>query len=188
MGHHRRRHLRTDRSALSLRSAALRSLRATGGRVRGRSGPFQTERTLKAILEHSPSVGFAAPIHLKRLFAVDPDDAWTDMRLLAHAGAPCPPEVSAEARRRFGDEAVWEFYGSTEGQFTVCSPADRLAAPGSVGRARPNRRLRLDDDGHIWCTAPPAAAFTYWDDPERTKLAWRTTSMVTCTWTGGGTT
>ncbi|MFZ1434255.1 MAG: acyl-CoA synthetase, partial [Candidatus Microthrix parvicella] len=27
-----------------------------------------------------------------------------------------------------------------------------------------------------WCTAPPAAAFTYWDDPERTKLAWRTTS------------
>ncbi len=139
-------------------------------------GPFQAERTLKAILEHSPSVGFAAPIHLKRLFAVDPDDAWTDMRLLAHAGAPCPPDVSAEARRRFGDEAVWEFYGSTEGQFTVCSPADRLAAPGSVGRARPNRRLRLDDDGHIWCTAPPAAAFTYWDDPEHTKLAWRTTS------------
>ena len=33
--------------------------------------------------------------------------AWTE-RLVAHAGAPCPPEVSAEARRRFGDEAVWE--------------------------------------------------------------------------------
>ncbi|MCB1026309.1 MAG: acyl--CoA ligase [Microthrixaceae bacterium] len=137
-------------------------------------GPFEADRTLAAIIEHAPTVTFAAPIHLKRLFAADPDDGWRQMRLVAHAGAPCPPEVSAEARRRFGDEAVWEFYGSTEGQFTVCSPEDRRTAPDSVGRARPHRRLSLDDDGRIWCATPPYAEFEYWDDPERTARAWRT--------------
>lgn len=155
-----------------LRFAACALL--TGGSVVV-PGPFDAERTLAAILEHAPTATFAAPIHLKRLFTADADGRWTRMRLVAHAGAPCPPEVSAEARRRFGDDRVWEFYGSTEGQFTVQSPEDRRVAPGSVGRARPNRSLSVDDEGHIWCETPRWAHFTYWDDPERTAEAWRPT-------------
>ena len=38
---------------------------------------------------------------------------------------------------------VWEFYGSTEAQFTVCGPDEWLAHPGTVGRARPGRRLSI---------------------------------------------
>ena len=45
------------------------------------------------------------------------------------------------ARTRPG--AVWEFYGSTEAQFTVCPPEDWLEHPGTVGRARPGRRLDI---------------------------------------------
>ena len=38
----------------------------------------------------------------------------------------------------FPPGAVWEFYGSTEGQFTACSTDDWLTRPGSVGQARPD--------------------------------------------------
>jgi long-chain acyl-CoA synthetase len=68
---------------------------------------------------------------------------------------------------------VWEFYGSTEGQFTACSPADWLAHPGTVGRARPGRRLATDPDGTVWCEVPHFARFTYWRDPDKTAAAWR---------------
>ena len=69
--------------------------------------------------------------------------------------------------------SVWEFYGSTEAQFTVCSPEDWLASPGSVGRARPGRRLETDDRGQLWCAVPRWARFEYWRAPEKTAAAWR---------------
>ena len=68
---------------------------------------------------------------------------------------------------------MWEFYGSTEGQFTACPSADWEARPGTVGRARPNRRLAVGDDGVIWCDVPGYARFEYWRDPARTAAAWR---------------
>jgi acyl-CoA synthetase (AMP-forming)/AMP-acid ligase II len=98
------------------------------------------------------------------------------------------------ARARPG--AVWELYGSTEAQYTVCSPDDWLEHPGTVGRARPGRRLSVapieDDDlvdevptdlvdegeGAIWCDQPDFARFTYWRDPEATADAWRGSSCT----------
>ena len=93
----------------------------------------------------------------------------------------CSPTPAPTARRRssgvaveaFPAGSVWEFYGSTEGQFTACSSADWEAHPGTVGRARPHRRLVVDDDGVIWCGVPRYARFEYWRDPVRTAAAWR---------------
>jgi acyl-CoA synthetase (AMP-forming)/AMP-acid ligase II len=68
---------------------------------------------------------------------------------------------------------VWEFYGATEGQFTVCPPEQWLQHPGTVGRSRPGRRVDVDDAGLVWCHVPPFARFEYWRDPERTEAAWR---------------
>ena len=78
-----------------------------------------------------------------------PDERFDSLRLLAHAGAPCPDTVKRAIMGRVRPGGVWEFYGSTEAQFTVCPPEDWLERPGTVGRARPGRRLHV---------APVAAA------------------------------
>ncbi|MDZ7734016.1 MAG: fatty acid--CoA ligase family protein [Acidimicrobiia bacterium] len=112
------------------------------------------------------------PAHLQRLFALDPDPPVGCFRLLAHAGAPCPAPLKEHAIDVFRDDAVWEFYGSTEGQFTACSSEEWRERPGTVGRARAGRWLAVDDDGVIWCRPPRYAGFEYWHDADATARAW----------------
>ena len=95
------------------------------------------------------------------------------LRLLVHAGSPCPPALKRTAMALTGPDVVWEFYGSTEGQFTVCPPAEWLERPGTVGRARPGREVSVDGDGLVWCRPPAFARFVYWRDEARTAAAWR---------------
>lgn len=138
---------------------------------------FDAAGALRAIADLVPTTSFCAPAHLQRLFAAVDEGATLPpldrVRLLAHAGAPCPAPLAQRTVDAFPAGAVWEFYGSTEGQFTACSPADRRARPGSVGRARPGRRLSVDPDGTIWCAVPDHARFSYWRDPAKTAHAWR---------------
>jgi len=126
-----------------------------------------------------PTTAFVVPAHLQRLFGrLDETGRTLDtssFRLLAHAGAPCPEPVRRRAHEAFGRDVVWEFYGSTEGQFTACSADDWLSHPGTVGRARPGRVITVDENDEIWCSVPPWARFEYWRDPERTAAAWKQT-------------
>jgi len=127
-----------------------------------------------AVRATAPTTAFMVPTHLQRVLtspAGVPDLA--SFRVLAHAGAPCPEPLKRAAIDAFPAGAVWEFYGSTEGQFTVCSSAEWEARPGTVGRARPGRALSTDADGVIWCDVPPRWRWSYWRDPERTAAAWR---------------
>jgi long-chain acyl-CoA synthetase len=118
------------------------------------------------------------PTHLQRLFAhwdaVGVPDL-SSFRLVAHAGAACPPRVKERLVELFPDGSTWEFYGSTEGQFTACRSEEWLDRRGTVGRARPGRALSLDPDGRIWCAVPVHARFTYFGDDARTAEAWRDT-------------
>ena len=98
---------------------------------------------------------------------------WSSFRRLVHAGAPCPEPLKRAVLDAAPAGSVWEFYGSTEAQFTVCSPEDWLAHPGSVGRARPGRALETDERGQLWCTVPRWARFEYWRAAEKTAAAWR---------------
>src|SRR5690606_38316078 len=53
---------------------------------------------------------FLAPVPLQRLLG-DDEVRGHAMRLVAHAGVPCPAKVRAAARGAFGDDVVREFYG-----------------------------------------------------------------------------
>jgi long-chain acyl-CoA synthetase len=122
-----------------------------------------------------PNTTFMAPAALARLLdaAGDQNQCFDQLRLLVHAGSPCPPSLKRQALAAVGPDVLWEFYGSTEGQFTVCSPEEWLERPGTVGRARPGRKLSVDEDGTIWCRPPSFAHFEYWRDPVKTAAAWR---------------
>ena len=140
-------------------------------------GPFDPAVVTAAIAEHRPTSLFCVPTHLQRLFAHWDDVGVPDLssfRLVAHAGAACPPPVKEQLVKLFPTGSTWEFYGSTEGQFTACRSEEWLERPGTVGRARPGRRLLLED-GVIWCVVPEHARFAYWGAPEKTAEAWRAT-------------
>lgn len=136
-------------------------------------GPFDAARAAQTIDEHRPTSSFMVPAHLQRLFAVGDLPDLASFRLIAHAGAPCPAPLKLAAIDAFGLDAVWEFYGSTEGQFTACPSSAWLDRPGTVGRARAGRELDTDDDATIWCRPPDHARWEYWRSPERTEAAWR---------------
>jgi acyl-CoA synthetase (AMP-forming)/AMP-acid ligase II len=131
---------------------------------------FDVDTASELVATAGVTTTFMAPVHLQRLLTQAPPATHT-LRLLAHAGSACPTRVKQHAVDLFGAPVVTEFYGSTEGQFTVCSTAEWAAHPGTVGRARPGRRLEIVD-GQIWCEAPPHARFEYWGDPEKTAAAW----------------
>lgn len=159
-------------------SAPLRFALATlwrGGSVL-LPGWFDATAIAQAIVEHRPTVAFTVPSHLQRLFALPQVPAST-YRLLAHAGSSCPPTLKRAIHAWAGVERTWEFYGSTEGQFTVCSGPEWQERPGTVGRARPGRSLRVvdadaDGIGTIRCAPPSWGAFEYWRDPAKTTRAW----------------
>lgn len=135
---------------------------------------FSVEGFVAAVRDHAPTTMFCVPTHLQRLLAADDLPDVSSFRLVAHAGAPCPEPVRRGAHAWFGTDVVWEFYGSTEGQFTACRAEDWQAHPGTVGRARPGRTMSADADGQLWCAVPPWARFEYWRDAERTAESWRT--------------
>ena len=134
---------------------------------------FDAATAARAISEFAVTTTFMVPAHLQRLLATDTLPDVAGLRLLVHAGAPCPEPLKRAVLDAFPPGAVWEFYGATEGQFTVCPPDDWLAHPGTVGKARPGRRLSVDADGTIWCAVPDHARFEYWRDPAKTASAWR---------------
>ncbi|MCW2857501.1 MAG: AMP-dependent synthetase and ligase [Marmoricola sp.] len=142
---------------------------------------FDPAAVTAAIEHHRPTTMFCVPAHLQRLFNYWDTTGWPDLscfRLVAHAGAPCPDSLKHRLITAFAPGSTWEFYGATEGQFTACRSEEWLERPGTVGRARPGRGLRIDADGLIWCTVPAHARFTYFGAPEKTAAAWQGNSFT----------
>jgi long-chain acyl-CoA synthetase len=156
---------------------------------------FDAATALDTLRRHRPTTAFLVPTHLHRLLqhpGLHADEQFDSLRLLAHAGAPCPDTVKRAIMERVRPGGVWEFYGSTEAQFSVCPPGDWLERPGTVGRARLGRRLHIApvpagdtadtmvpadttpdiESGTIWCDMPEFARFSYWGNPEATAAAW----------------
>ncbi|WP_332667368.1 class I adenylate-forming enzyme family protein [Aeromicrobium sp.] len=140
---------------------------------------FEPYAFAQAVADLRPTSMFCVPAHLQRLFTwLDEHDSTLDtssFRLVAHAGAPCPEPLRRRAYDTFGIGVVWEFYGSTEGQFTACPAQEWLDHRGTVGRARPGRVVTADGDGQLWCAVPGWARFEYWHAPDKTRSVWKET-------------
>lgn len=164
---------------------ALRTMEA-GGTVALQSH-FDPAETLAAIDLFNATTTFMVPTHLERIFAlgaraVQRHDL-SSMRLLIHAGAPIREETKRATIDAFPEGAVWEFYGSTEGQATRISPAEWLRKPGSVGKARKGAAIEIKDPeggilapgeiGHVWVKDPKIDRFQYWGDRRKTRSAWK---------------
>ena len=160
---------------VSIRFAAGTLLRGGSLAILGR---FEAATALGVLRQLRPTTTFLVPTHLHRLLGLAQPRRRRAVRLTSPAGPrrvglPAGPEAGRHGPRR-ADGALWEFYGSTEGQFTACSPEEWLERPGTVGRARPGRQLSIDladtlhgtvrptGIGTIWCRTPPFARFAYW--------------------------
>lgn len=138
---------------------------------------FDAAEVARAFVDERITGAFLVPTHLRRLLALD-GFAAPHARRIIHAGEPCPPVLKRRAIDVFGADNLLEFYGSTEGQFTMCASTEWLTHEGSVGRARTGRTITIDEPdaggvGTIWTTAPSFARFEYWNDPHKTANAWR---------------
>jgi acyl-CoA synthetase (AMP-forming)/AMP-acid ligase II len=162
---------------------------------------FDAATALDVLRRHRPTTTFLVPTHLQRILQLPElgaGETFDSLRLVAHAGAPCPESVKRGTMARVPPGSVWEFYGSTEAQYTVCGPDEWLEHPGTVGRARAGRHLSIAPvdaaqatvettvgttvdsavEGTIWCDQPDFARFSYWRDPEATSKAWHGTACT----------
>lgn len=164
----------------------LRTLEA-GGTVALQS-KFDPAETLAAIDLFNATSTFMVPTHLERIIALGDKHLrrhdLTSMRLLIHAGAPIREDTKRQTIALFSEEAVWEFYGSTEGQATRISAKEWMRKPGSVGRPREGAEILVKRDdgglaepeevGTVWVKDPRIERFQYWGDKAKTRRTWKT--------------
>lgn len=138
---------------------------------------FDAAAVVRAFGDEGVTGAFLVPTQLRRLLAsgIRPAAA----RRVLHAGEPCPEPLKRAALQVFPPDSLFEFYGSTEGQFSVISPGEWSTRPGSLGRARAGRELSIrgardaEGVGTIYVTAPVGWRWQYWRDPQKTASAWQ---------------
>jgi long-chain acyl-CoA synthetase len=142
---------------------------------------------LRLVDRHRVTISFMVPAHFIRILEVPEEERArldvSSLRLIVHAGAPCPVPVKHRIIDALAPGAIWELYGMSEGGATRISPEEWLARPGSVGTPWPGHEVHiLDADGNelpkgetgLVYVAPAAGhRFHYHDDPEKTSTAWR---------------
>jgi long-chain acyl-CoA synthetase len=126
------------------------------------------------------------PTMFRQLLALPDIDRSTSpapgLRTLVHGGEPCPVPVKNAIADWFGDCLV-EYYGFTEGGFTVVGPGEWRERPGTVGRALSNAAIHIlnehgDDlgtnrEGTVYFELASGRRFHYSTDSATTEEAHR---------------
>ena len=148
---------------------------------------FDPREWLRLVQEHRVTCSFVVPAHFIRILEVPEEERakydTSSLRLLVHAGAPCPIPVKRRIIEALAPCEISELYGASEGGATRINSAEWLERPGSVGTPWPGVEVRILDDagkpvatgetGVVYIAPPGASRFHYHDDPDKTASAWR---------------
>jgi len=148
---------------------------------------FDAREWFRLVAEHRVTCTFAVPSHFIRMLEVPADERarydLSSLRLIVHAGAPCPVPVKYRIIEALAPCEIAELYGMSEGGATRISMAEWLDRPGSVGTPWPGVEVKILDElgdevpvgeaGLIYVRPPGGARFHYHDDDEKTSGAWR---------------
>ena len=148
---------------------------------------FAAREWFRLVDAHGVTCTFAVPSHFIRMLEVPEDERaafdLSSLRLIVHAGAPCPVPVKYRIVEALAPCEIAELYGMSEGGATRISMAEWLERPGSVGLPWPGVEVKILDDlgdevptgtaGLIYVMPPGGARFHYHDDDEKTSGAWR---------------
>jgi long-chain acyl-CoA synthetase len=147
---------------------------------------FDASEWLRLVERHRVTRTFMVPAHFIRILEVPDELAARDhssLRLIVHAGAPCPVPVKRRIIEALAPCEIAELYGMSEGGATRISMQEWLERPGSVGLPWPGTEVRILDaagnqlptgeTGIIYVRPPGGARFHYHDDPVKTDDAWR---------------
>ncbi len=112
--------------------------------------PFDAERALRLIQDHRITHWLAVPTMFLRIRALPQEtfDSYdvSSLRTLQTGAAPVPQSVKAWIAESFGDDVLWELYGTTEvASISAIAPAEHSQRPGSSGRPLPGVELRIVD-------------------------------------------
>jgi fatty-acyl-CoA synthase/long-chain acyl-CoA synthetase len=114
---------------------------------------FDAEDWLRLVEKYRVTMTFSAPAPIRLVCALPAAvkkryDVSSMRRMIANA-APWSFALKEAYMADFGEDSLWEVYGSTEmGVNTVLAPADQRRKPGSCGRPAPGMEITLfDDDG-----------------------------------------
>jgi long-chain acyl-CoA synthetase len=141
---------------------------------------------LRLVSTERVTTTFMTPAHFIRLLEVpEAERAAYDLstlRLVLHAGAPCPVDVKARVLDALPHVEVSELYGASEGGVTRISAAEWREHPGSVGRCWPGVEVRITspdgaelpagEDGVIYVRPAGGRRFHYHGDDAKTADAW----------------
>src|ERR1700731_761856 len=143
---------------------------------------FDAEEFLKLVEKHKITQSQLVPTMFVRMLKL-PEEVRTrydvsSLKGAIHAAAPCPVDVKAKMIEWWGPILI-EYYAGSEGNgVTVCNSQQWLEHRGSVGRAVVGKTKILDENdeerpmgeiGTVYFADAPA--FTYHNDPEKTKRA-----------------
>lgn len=149
-------------------------------------GRFDGAAVLDLIGRYEVASSVMVPTHFQRLLAVDPQvraaAEVSSVRLIAHTGSACPPDVKRAMIDWFGPVLLESYGGSESGTLCRIGSADWLTHPGSVGTAvEPFRVVVVDEDGTelpegevglLAFEAPEGYGVAYHRDEEKTAKAY----------------
>jgi len=144
---------------------------------------FDAETFLKLVEQHKVTQSQLVPTMFVRMLKLPKEVRQhydvSSLRGAIHAAAPCPVDVKAKMIEWWGPILI-EYYAGSEGNgVTVCDSQQWLTHRGSVGRAVVGKIKILDEGeeelpvgeiGTVYFADAPA--FTYHNDPDKTKRAY----------------